>query len=159
MYSTSLYAIIEAMTGLNHVLTGTAIALAVRDPLLVAPLSLVSHFVLDATPHFDHPLYQYGSKYFAKIMIADGVLSIGSVVLVMLAVPQLAWVIALGAFMAIVPDFFWLYYYLNGRPQWWFFRFHSKIQWYERTPGLLVEASYLLFISTVVVAAGKGITA
>jgi hypothetical protein len=145
------------MTGFNHVLTGSAIALIVRDPLLAAPLALVSHFILDAIPHFDHPHYQYGSKYFAGIMVADGVISIGSVVLIMLAVPSLAWVIALCAFVAILPDFFWLYYYLNGRPQWWFFKFHSRIQWYERTPGLFVEASYLLFITTVIVAAGKGI--
>lgn len=142
------------MTGLNHVLTGTAIALAVKEPLLVAPLALISHFLLDATPHFDHPIYQYGSKYFTRIMVADGVLSIGTVSLVMIAVPQLAGVIALGAFFAIVPDFLWLYYYTHGRPQWWFFKFHSKIQWYERTPGLFVEASYLLFISTALLALG-----
>ena len=145
------------MTGINHVLTGSAIALAVREPLLVAPLALLSHFILDVTPHFDHPLYQYGSKYFVKIMASDAVLSIGSVILIMLAVPELAWVIALGALMAIIPDFFWIYYYKHNRPQTWFFKFHSRIQWYERPPGILVEASYLLFITVVIVAVGKGV--
>lgn len=137
-------------------LTGTAIAVALREPLLVAPLALMSHFILDAIPHFDHPLYQYGSRYFTLIMAADGVVSVGTVTLVMLALPHLAGVIALGALFAIMPDFLWLYYYTHGRPQWWFFRFHTKIQWYERPPGILVEASYLFFISTALLAAGRG---
>lgn len=140
------------MTGLNHVLTGSAIALAVREPLLVAPLALLSHFVLDAIPHFDHPLYQYGSKYFTRIMVSDGVLSIGAVLAVVLFAPALASVIILGAVFAILPDFFWLYYYTHGRPQWWFFRFHTKIQWFERPPGALVEASYAVFIMTTLIA-------
>lgn len=140
------------MTGLNHVLTGTAIALAVREPLLVAPLAILSHFILDAIPHFDHEVYRYGSRYFTRIMITDGVASIGSVVLIMFLVPHLAWVIALGALCAILPDFFWLYYYTHNRPQWWFFRFHTKIQWFERPPGAFVEVSYVIFIITVIVA-------
>lgn len=140
------------MTGLNHVLTGTAIALAVRQPWLVAPIALASHFVLDATPHFDHEVYRYGSKFFAPIMITDGVLCVASVLAVMFAVPSLAAAIVVGAFFAILPDFFWLYYYTHGRPQWWFFRFHSKIQWFERPPGALVEISYAIFITTIIIA-------
>lgn len=140
------------MTGLNHVLTGSAIALAVRDPLLAAPLALLSHFALDAIPHFDHDHYRYGSKYFARIMATDAVLSIGAVLLIMLSVPALAGTIALAAVCAILPDFFWLYYYRNNRPQWWFFRFHTKIQWFERAPGALVEISYAIFIATVIIA-------
>lgn len=140
------------MTGLNHVLTGTAIALVVREPLLVAPLALLSHFILDAIPHFDHEVYRFGSRYFMRIMITDGVASIGAVVLIMFLVPHLAWVIALGALMAILPDFLWPYYYTHGRPQWWFYRFHTKIQWFERPPGAFVEISYVIFIITVIVA-------
>jgi hypothetical protein len=140
------------MTGLNHVLTGSAIALAFRQPALVVPLAFLSHFVLDAIPHFDHPIYQYGSRYFTAIMATDAVISLTTVVILMLLVPQLALSIALGALGAIVPDFFWLYYYTHGRPQWWFFRFHNKIQWFERPPGLFVEAAYLIFISTIIIA-------
>jgi hypothetical protein len=140
------------MTGLNHMLTGTAIALAVRQPILAVPLAFLSHFILDAIPHFDHPLYHYGSRYFVFIMASDAVISLSAVTIIMLLVPQMSGVIALGAFFAILPDFGWLYYYRHNRPQWWFFRFHSKIQWFERPPGALVEASYLIFISTVIVA-------
>lgn len=140
------------MTGLNHVLTGTAIALAVQQPLVAAPLAFLSHFVLDVIPHFDHPHYRYGSRYFAAIMASDGVISVAAVITLMVLVPGMAGTIAIGALFAIMPDFAWLYYYRNNRPQWWFFRFHSKIQWFERPPGALVEASYLIFISTVLVA-------
>lgn len=133
-------------------LTGTAIALAMREPLLVAPLALLSHFVLDALPHFDHPVYRYGSRYFMRIMLTDGVASLGAVLLIMFLVPSLAGVVALGALCAILPDFFWLYYYTHNRPQWWFFRFHAKIQWFERPPGAFVELSYVIFIITVIIA-------
>jgi len=140
------------MTGLNHVLTGTAIAIAVKQPWLAAPLALVSHFVLDAIPHFDHELYRYGSKYFTPIMASDAVISIASVFFVCWLTPALALTILIGALFAILPDFLWLYYYTHVRPQWWFFRFHSKIQWFERPPGALVELSYLVFITTVIIA-------
>lgn len=140
------------MTGLNHVLTGTAIALAVQQPLVAAPLAFLSHFVLDVIPHFDHPHYRYGSRYFAIIMTSDGILSVAAVIAIMLITPAMAGVIAVGALCAILPDFTWLYYYRHNRPQWWFFKFHSKIQWFERPPGALVEASYLIFISSVIVA-------
>ncbi len=140
------------MTGLNHVLTGAAIGLAVQQPLLVIPLALLSHFILDAIPHFDHEIYRYGSKHFMKIMISDGVLSVGSIVALMLLFPASALPIGLGALFATAPDFLWPYYYRNGRPQNWYYKFHVRIQWFERPPGALVEASYLIFISTVIVA-------
>jgi hypothetical protein len=102
--------------------------------------------------HHLHPLYQYGSRYFAAIMATDAVLSTATVIGVMVIVPQFALTIALCALAAILPDFFWLYYYTHGRPQTWFFKFHTKIQWFERPPGLFVEASYLVFISTIIIA-------
>ena len=140
------------MTGLNHVLTGSAIALAVKQPWLAAPLALALHFVLDAIPHFDHELYQYGSKYFTPIMASDAAISVTGVLILCWLVPSLAFTIIIGALFAILPDFLWLYYYTHNRPQWWFFRFHSKIQWFERPPGALVELSYLIFITTVIIA-------
>lgn len=146
------------MTGLNHTLTGAAIALAIRRPELVVPLAFTSHFLLDSLPHFDHPHYQYGSNYFTKIMLADGIISVGAIAAILLLAPQLAVVVILGSLIAILPDFFWLYYYMHGRPQWWFFRFHTKIQWFERPQGALVEAAYLVFITTAIFAIkSKGI--
>src|SRR5689334_16761736 len=138
------------MTGLNHALTGAAIGLAIHQPLLVVPLAIASHFVLDAIPHFDHEIYRHGSKYFMHIMALDGVLSIGSIIALMIFFPAFAWLIAIGALCATLPDFLWPIYYANGRKKHWYFTFHTLIQWFERPPGLLVEICYLVFISTTI---------
>lgn len=140
------------MIALNHTLTGTAIAIAVKQPLLAAPLAFISHFVLDAIPHFgDMPFYSYGHPLFPYAMAADGVLSIASVGTIMALHPDLALVIGFGAFFAILPDVFWLGHYALKWKH-WFFRFHQKIQWFERPPGIIVEAAYLFFISTIIAA-------
>jgi hypothetical protein len=158
IYCTSLHqivesrAIIDQMTGLNHVLTGAAIGMGLQNPWLVAPAALVSHFILDSIPHFDHEAYRYGSRYFARIMASDAVLSICSVLALAVLLPHVAIAIIIGAVFAVLPDSFWLYYYRKGRPQTWFFRFHTKIQWFERPIGALVEASYLIFICVTLVA-------
>jgi hypothetical protein len=138
------------MIALNHMLTGTAIALAVKQPALVIPLAFLSHFVLDSIPHFGGmPFYEYGHKLFPYVMIADGILSVSAVGVVMLLQPDLAFVVALGAGFAILPDVFWLGKYMLKWKS-WFFGFHQGIQWFERPPGIIVEASYLVFIGTVI---------
>ena len=40
------------MTATNHALTGAAIGFIVGVPAIAIPLALISHFVLDAIPHF-----------------------------------------------------------------------------------------------------------
>ncbi len=142
------------MTGLNHVLTGSAIALIVRQPLLAAPLAFLSHFLLDVTPHFGGtPIYEYGKHWaFPYIMAADGLVSAGAVALICSLAPNMAALICLCVLCAILPDVLLFTYYANGRPNTWFHRTHLGIQWFERPPGLLVEASYAVFITTVITA-------
>src|SRR5262245_50011848 len=137
------------MTGINHVLTGAAIGLAVQNPWLAAPLALASHFVLDAIPHFDHEHYHWGSRWFWHIMITDGLVSLGALGLLVWLLPMYAVPILTGAAFAILPDLTLLYYYLRHRPRHWIFRLHLGMQWFERPAGALVEASYLVLISTV----------
>jgi hypothetical protein len=141
------------MTGLNHVLTGTAIALAVKQPLLIAPLAFLSHFLLDAVPHFGGtPFHVYGHKHFAKAMATDGLLAITALCTILFFAPALIIPILVGAFFGFLPDVFWLYYYSHHEPQYWFFRFHQAIQWFERPSGAIVEASYFILISTIIFA-------
>lgn len=140
------------MIALNHALTGAAIAIAIKQPALVIPLAFLSHFVLDTIPHFgDMPFYSYGHPLFPYAMAADGLLTIGSVGALMAFNPDQALIIGLGAAFAILPDVFWLGHY-SLKWKHWFFRFHQKIQWYERPPGMIVEATYVFFISTVIAA-------
>jgi hypothetical protein len=140
------------MTGLNHALTGAAIGAVLQQPLLIVPLAVASHFILDMIPHFDHEVYRYGGKYYRQIVTTDGLITIGAILALMFAFPAYALFIALGAISAVAPDIPWQYYYTHGRPKNWYFNFHTKIQWFERPPGLLVEASYLVFIGTVLFA-------
>lgn len=141
------------MTGFNHAFTGAAIGLAVQKPLLVIPLALASHFVLDMVPHFGgHPIYEWGHKHFFKIIALDAVLTIGGVSLAIALVPQLVLPILLGVVCAMLPDITLIHYYTKGKPKQWFHNFHLGIQWFERPPGLLVEASYLVLICTFILA-------
>lgn len=134
-------------------MTGAAIALAVRQPLLAAPLAFLSHFVLDITPHFGGtPVYEYGHKVFPYIIVGDTVLTSGVLALICALVPLQTALILLCALCAILPDILLFTYYTNGRPDTWFHRLHLGMQWFERPQGAIVEAAYAFFISTVVIA-------
>jgi hypothetical protein len=143
------------MTGFNHAFTGAAIGLAIQNPLLVIPLAFASHFVLDALPHFDHPFYSFGHKHAWKLYTIDAVIAITGVVLVLLVAPHLLLPVIFGACFAVLPDATLIHYYLKNKPNHWFHNFHLGIQWYEKPPGLMVEAAYMLFISMTLVALPK----
>lgn len=141
------------MTGLNHALTGTAIALAVQQPLLAAPLAFLSHFLLDVTPHFGGtPVYEFGHKRFPYIIAADGAATVAAVALVCILAPASVALIVLCALCAMLPDVLLFAYYTQGKPNTWFHRIHLGMQWFERPPGLLVEAAYAILISTIIAA-------
>lgn len=139
------------MTGFNHALTGAAIGLALQNPLLVVPAALVSHFVLDMVPHFGgHPVYEWGHKHFFKVIGLDAFMCVAGITLAIWLAPHLAVPILLGVVFAMLPDISLIHYYTHGKPKHWFHDFHLGIQWFERPPGLLVEASYLVFIVTAI---------
>lgn len=133
------------MISLNHVLAGTAIGLAVKQPMLAAPLAFLSHFVLDAIPHYDYG-DKPGTKLWWKIWTADAVGSFLAILLLAVLAPEAALAILVGGVFAELPDVFWIYYLRAGRPQTWFFRFHTWIQWSETPRGLYYELGYLLIL-------------
>jgi len=70
------------MIGFNHALAGIGIALSVRNPLLVAPIALISHFLLDIIPHFHHEsfgntLRRPYTRRFKQVLLFDTVVTIG----------------------------------------------------------------------------------
>lgn len=140
------------MTGFNHALTGAAIGLAVQQPLLVVPLAFASHFVLDALPHFNHPFYSLGHKHAVKLYAVDALIALFGLSITMWLAPHLLIPIALGALFAVLPDATLVHFHAKGNPEHWFHKFHLGIQWYEKPPGLVVEAAYLVFISTTIFA-------
>lgn len=136
------------MISLNHVLAGTAIGLAVKQPALAAPLAFLSHFVLDAIPHFN---YAWPGWKFRAIWAIDAAASTLALVLLCMANPPLAFAIIAGGVFAELPDFFWLYERLIIKKDstFWYFAFHRKIQWSETQRGLFYEIGYCIILAAL----------
>jgi len=135
------------MTISNHMLAGAAIALIVKQPILVLPLAFASHFVLDALPHYGYP----GGGGFAGMFdhkltsYSEAVITIIGMLILLLTVGLWTWLVAAAAFLAVAPDFHWIirYFFYERRgqepPQSRFGQFHTRIQWCERPWGIAVE--------------------
>jgi len=136
------------MISLNHVLAGTAIALAVKEPLLIAPLAFLSHFVLDAIPHFS---YEWPGWKFRTLWAIDAVASSIAILVLATFQPSLAFAVIVGGFCAELPDVFWLYERLvvKGESSFWYFKFHRVIQWSETRRGLFYELGYLIVLISI----------
>jgi hypothetical protein len=92
------------MLSTPHLLVGAAIARSIPNPAIALPAAFLSHFVLDATPHWDgSPQAPYSKK-----VIGGAVLDylFGSVLILLLTAgdPRQSTVV-LGAFFATLPDF------------------------------------------------------
>mgnify|MGYP000975348924 CR=1 FL=1 len=133
------------MTTTNHMLTGAVISMAVGQPYLAIPLAILSHFVLDPLPHFGEVgvgKEGYFSRLKRTVIIVDAL--IAGVVLAWLLIHS-HWLAAVCAIAAVSPDFIWIYreavIRLKGsmKPRNAFSRFHERIQWGERSWGLIIE--------------------
>ena len=135
------------MTIINHAVVGAGIALLIKQPLLALPLAFLSHFVLDALPHFGivgDKTYEiiFKLKRTYLMVLID---IVGIIILTLLLWGQ-AWYVFVAAFLAVSPDFMWLYRYFGferfGKeppkpgP---ITRFHQNIQWGERIWGIYIE--------------------
>lgn len=136
-------------------LTGAVLAVTLRNPLLVVPFALLSHFLLDTLPHFgvlasdtpernSHPLFR-------KVLHTDIILAVlALIVLPILLHDVVHWfVVVLGMLAAWVPDTVWISHFIHDHKGWerkaphWLTRFHQKIQWFEKPPGLITEIAWL----------------
>ncbi len=141
------------MRAINHSLTGAFIGLTVVQPEIALPLAFVSHFVLDAIPHHGYENAGTGNRFkdshFIAMLIIDAILC-GLLVLVLILTKPSHWPLAAAcAFLAALPDFFSFnrfYKAIKGRP--WqgnlYSRFASKIQWFEKPSGAIVEIVWLV---------------
>jgi len=142
----------------NHAAVGAGIALLVQQPALALLLAFLSHFVLDALPHYgirgDEGYTALFKLRRTVVMVAFDI--IGVAILTALLWGQ-AWYVFAAALLAISPDTIWLYRYFGferfGKkppkpgP---ITRFHQKIQWGERTWGVLIEIPLALCLLIVV---------
>lgn len=133
------------MTVSNHILAGSAIALTFKQPLIVLPLAFLSHFLLDAVPHFGYSRGGYKEIFTHKLSYAVLFLDIVGIAAVISTFVFASWLTFAAALIALLPDVVWPYryfYYERNEIQeamYRFTRFHEKIQWCERSWGIVVE--------------------
>ena len=131
------------MTATNHVLCGALVGLTIQQPILAIIAALVSHFLLDALPHYGG--ISHVSKLFMGILAADMVMA-GTIVLILLVkYPIFGLLAVICAVIAASPDLMWM-------PMWirelghvppkklnTIQKFHKNIQWAEKTKYFGVE--------------------
>jgi hypothetical protein len=137
------------MTATNHALTGAIIGTLLVNPLVAVPLAVVAHFALDAIPHFGRGAEAMKDTTFAKMLLADATLCVILAGIIAIAHPtHWPWTIV-AAFACTSPDLMWAKRYLSAKksgtvpkPKGPLQAFHSKIQWFERPIGAVVEIAW-----------------
>jgi hypothetical protein len=140
------------MTATNHGLMGIVIGAFLPMPLAI-PLALLSHFVMDALPHYGIPQKQRNtSKIYKKVVAID---TITALLFAVLAASFGKWAMFWVGWVAYSPDFMWVISYfrhnnnLHMRPKNFITKFHKNIQRYERPWGAYVEiVLFLLLLPT-----------
>lgn len=135
-------------------LTGVAIAVFAKNPLIVLPAAFVSHFVFDAVPHFGfHKEAGFKAALKYKITYAIIIFDVLSWLVALFLAFKSGGVAILAGLLAASPDIVWPYRYFkyerNGKipPETWRTRFHKWIQWGERPWGILIEIAWFSFIA------------
>lgn len=144
------------MTATNHVVTGMTLLAAVPHPAML-PVAFLSHFALDALPHYGAPATEHTSHKFLVILFSDMGVAASFLLAITLLQPENWPLLVLGGILSASPDLMWLPRWLQelqGKDPGKLHligRFHSWIQWAEKPWGLIVELiwflgfSYLLF--------------
>lgn len=164
------------MTATNHALTGAVIALAIRKPELAIPLAFLSHFALDAIPHYNPPntkardkergnvkwAKKLQNKSFIAIFSIDMLLLTALVVVLPVLHPEniSSWTIFSSMLAGISPDFidgrFLIYRIVGirvepGKERGRFTYWHDWIQWKDRPWGIWVELVWAVLTSLIIV--------
>jgi hypothetical protein len=147
---------------INHAFSGALIGLSIANPVSALPLAFVSHFVVDAIPHFGVSGFEdVRGKWFNASLILDAALCVVLVGFLAFLQPR-QWLLAAAcAFLATSPDFMWVPNYLRAQRgtlirqnTHWLLRLHANIQWFERPIGGVIEVVWfvagVLLISTFV---------
>lgn len=145
------------MTATNHGIFGSFIAITLQaHPAVAICVAPLSHFLLDAIPHYTDKKISLRSKKFAKILTIDAVLAVVSTLIIAWVWSEIALLIIVCAFLAASPDLMWIYYEYINKPlskKHLVPRFHSWIQWSTTPQGIIVEIIWfiLFFFSLIYV--------
>lgn len=150
------------MTATNHALTGAAIAIVINEPVLAIPLAFLSHYVIDALPHFGIPgsIKERNKSLLGRVVVSvDAICFISALVILPLLAHRInvsPWLVLACMLAAFAPDAVYLIRFpkelktgefIKGGI---FSRFHRKIQWFERPWGILVEIVFMGLILTFI---------
>ncbi len=133
------------MTAANHVVAGAVIATAFKNPVVALPLAFMSHFLLDALPHYG--IKDHTTPKFVYILSLDFAVATSFLLALALLQPQGWQYFLLAAVVSASPDLMWLPRWINelrsreNRPLRGLSKLHSSIQWSERPWGALIEVA------------------
>jgi hypothetical protein len=130
------------MIGFNHAAAGAIISKLLPLPLAI-PTAFLSHFILDAMPHYGIPYRQRDKVRLWKIVfITDFFATLG---MGLFLFEEKHYAMLICAFTAVCPDFIWVVRVIKkhsfnlGKHKSWFARFHARIQQFERPWGIYIE--------------------
>lgn len=145
------------MTASNHVVAGALIAVAVPQTVAAVVLAFISHFVMDALPHYgDNNKHSWLNRNFKYVLLIDILLAITFLTALALFQPDNWMLYVICGLVATSPDILWLPYFLadlkHQKVE------HSKvakflkwIQWGERPWGIYIEVAALATMFTIFV--------
>ncbi len=142
------------MTATNHALTGAVIGFSVGNPFLAIPIAFLSHYLLDAFPHYaskNKELEYLGSKTFKSILLIDISLCILLVIILAILHPQNWFLASICAFLATSPDLGHINMFIKSvkNLKWHpsrYAKFASVIQWYQEPNGAYIEAAWFVLM-------------
>jgi hypothetical protein len=135
------------MTATNHVIAGAIIGAIIPIPAIAIPLAFLSHFVLDALPHFDNHV-EHNSRYFLYYLSIDCGLA-ASVLLSLMILQPSSWIaMVVCGIAAASPDLMWFPLWVKEmqgekpKPMGAIRRFHARIQWGAEPWGIIFEVPW-----------------
>ncbi len=137
------------MTATNHVVTGAVVVALIDKPLIAIPVAFLTHFALDALPHFGAK--ERDMRFLVVLATDMGFAASILLAMAILGLPNWPWLVA-GGIACASPDLMWLYYLiyeLKGQKKKLIpiAKFHAKIQWSETKLGIIIELVWFFLMS------------
>ncbi|HEY8999039.1 MAG TPA: hypothetical protein VIM53_01840 [Candidatus Saccharimonadales bacterium] len=140
------------MTGANHIATGALIGATFSAPVVV-PLAFVSHFAMDALPHFGNKGFSRRSKRFIAVVTIDALIVVAITATIIVLKPHHWQLMLAGGVLAMMPDAVHAPNFLRElrgremhRHESRLSRLHGRVQ-REYAWGIIVEVVWLALIA------------
>jgi hypothetical protein len=130
------------MIGFNHAAAGGLISKFLPLPLAI-PMAFLSHFFLDAMPHYGIPYKKRDKSWLWRVVFTVDFIAAFS--LGTFALYQHHYALFICGFVAVSPDFAWVVRVIKnrsfnlGKHPTWFTQMHARIQLFERPWGIYIE--------------------